>query len=205
MEAERRRRGWCIFWILAAGYVLVYFHRTSTAVVAGDMRRDLAAGGTLLGFLAAAYFYPYTVMQLPAGLLSDSWGPRKTISVFFAIAAAGSFLLGAAPSAGWALAGRVLVGAGVAMLFVSTMKVLAEWFERRHFALMTGILMAMGGVGLLVAAAPLAFLSSLIGWKGSFVVVGAFTAVMAGLVWAVVRDRPSEGGLKAIEDRSGPP
>ena len=118
------RYRWFIFGILAMGYVLVYFHRFCPAVVALDMMRDLKAGGGLLGILGAAYFYPYALMQLPAGLLSDSWGPRKTITVFFCIAFLGSLLLGMAATAFWAIIGRTLVGLGVAMLFVPTIKVL---------------------------------------------------------------------------------
>lgn len=198
MESEGLRKAlryrWAIFWILSGGYVLVYFHRLCPAVVAVDMMQDLKTGGALTGLLSAAYFYPYAVMQLPAGLLSDSWGPRKTITIFFGVAFAGSLVLGYAPSAPWAVAGRALVGIGVAMLFVPTMKILAEWFRVREFALMTGILMAVGGLGSLIAAAPLASLSVWIGWRMSFVVVGAFTLILAALVWGVVRDRPADLG-----------
>ncbi|MBW1868089.1 MAG: MFS transporter, partial [Deltaproteobacteria bacterium] len=101
--AKALRYRWFIFWILALGYVLVYFHRLCPAVVALDMMRDLNAGGALLGFLGAAYFYPYALMQLPAGLLSDSWGARKTITVFFCIAFVGSLLLGTATTTLWAI------------------------------------------------------------------------------------------------------
>jgi MFS family permease len=76
----------------------------------------------------ALYFYPYAIMQLPAGVLSDSWGPRKTITFFFLIAVIGSLIHGYADTVETALAGRLLVGIGVAMLFVPTMKILAEWF-----------------------------------------------------------------------------
>ncbi len=188
------RYRWIIFAILSCGYVLVYFHRLCPAVVAVDMMRDLKAGGPLIGLLGAAYFYPYALMQLPAGLLSDSWGPRKTITVFFVVAFAGSVLLGFSPSVLWAVAGRSLVGVGIAMLFVPTMKILAEWFRAREFALMTGILMAMGGLGSLIAAAPLAWLSARIGWRGSFTAVGGITLLLAVLVWVVVRDRPRDFG-----------
>ncbi len=192
LKAKRYR--WFIFSILAAGYILVYFHRLCPAVLAVDMMRDLQVGGALTGLLGAAYFYPYALMQLPAGLLSDSWGPRNTITLFFVIAFAGSLLLGLAPTVFLAIAGRTLVGLGVAMLFVPTLKILAEWFHAREFAFMTGILMALGGVGSLSAATPLAALSTWIGWRLSFVAVGFFTLVLAILVYFIVRNRPGDMG-----------
>lgn len=188
------RYRWLIFWILALCYVLVYFHRLCPAVVAVDMMRDLKVGGALTGLLGSAYFYPYAVMQLPAGLLSDSWGPRKSITLFFFVAFAGSIVLGLAPNVAIAIIGRTLVGIGVAMLFVPTMKILAEWFRVGEFALMTGILMAMGGIGSLSAATPLVWLSSAIGWRMSFVVVGFITLVLGLMVWVFVKDRPSDFG-----------
>lgn len=186
---------WYIFTILAVGYFLVYFHRLAPAVVAVDMMRDLSASGALMGLLGAAYFYPYALMQLPSGLLADSWGARHTITVFMLIAAAGSLLFALAPSALLAICGRTLVGLGVAMLFVSTLKVLTEWFSPHEFATMTGILFAIGGVGSLASAAPLAWASSWFGWRLVFVAIAVATLVLAALVWLVVRDRPAQLGF----------
>lgn len=193
LEKARRYR-WLIFALLALSYILVYFHRLCPAVLAVDIMRDLRAGGALTGLLGAAYFYPYALMQLPAGLLSDSWGARKTIAFFFVVAFIGSLVLGYAPTVAAAIVGRTLVGLGVAMLFVPTMKTLAEWFHAREFAYMTGILMAMGGVGTLTAATPLVWLSAAIGWRNSFVAVGGFTLLLAALVWIFVRNRPADFG-----------
>lgn len=207
MGNEHRKKMECyrqyIFWILACSYVVVYFHRLCPAVVALDMMRDLRSGGALLGVLGSAYFYPYALMQLPAGLLSDSWGPRRSITFFFGIAFVGSLLLGFATNIAAAVAGRILVGLGVSMLFVPTMKILAEWFEARRFATMTGILMAMGGIGSLIATSPLAALSSWIGWRGSFMAVGGVTFVLGLTVWFVVRDTPTEMGFPRPDDAHG--
>ncbi|MBW1840248.1 MAG: MFS transporter [Deltaproteobacteria bacterium] len=202
MQKALRYR-WIIFWILALAYVLVFFHRMCPAVVAVDMMKDLRAGGSLIGFLGSAYFYPYALMQIPAGLLSDSWGPRKTITFFFFVAFVGSILLGLAPNAFWAILGRALAGLGVAMLFVPTMKVLSEWFRSLEFATMTGIFLAMGGVGSLAATTPLAIVSSWIGWRMSFVAVGIFTLVLAVLIWVIVRDRPADMGWPSPSDPVG--
>ncbi len=206
-DDKTRRYRWIIFWVLAFGYILVYFHRLCPAVVAVDMMKDLKTGGGLTGFLSAAYFYSYAVMQLPAGLLSDSWGPRNTITVFFLVAFVGSVLLGLASSVAVAIAGRLLVGIGVAMLFVPTLKILSEWFTPVEFAPLSGILMAMGGIGSLSAATPLVLLSSAIGWRMSFVVVGGLTLVLSLLVWIFVRDCPEDMGwvsLNAAAKASAP-
>jgi sugar phosphate permease len=192
------RRRWFIFAILAIGYMLVYFHRLCPAVVAKEMMTSLGVGGAIMGVLASAYFYPYALMQLPAGLLADSWGPRRTITLFFIVAAVGSALLGLAPNSVVAIIGRGLVGVGVSLLFVSTMKIQAVWFRKQEFALMAGILMAVGGAGGLLAATPLAWLAGAIGWRASFVVIGAGTLFLALLIWVVVRDKPEDLGWPSI-------
>ena len=189
---------WVVFCLLAFGYLLVYFHRLCPAVVALDMQADLHTSGALLGFLAAAYFYPYALMQLPSGLLSDSWGPRKTIAVFFALAGASSIFLGMVESMGFAILARILVGLGVAMLFVPTMKVMTNWFKVEEFAMMTGILMAVGGLGAYTASLPLAWLSGKIGWRGSFIAIGVVTLIMAIAIWFLVRNTPQDMGLPAV-------
>ncbi|MEJ2166660.1 MAG: MFS transporter, partial [Desulfobacterales bacterium] len=61
-------------------YVLVFFHRLCPAVIALDIQASFGLSGTLLGVLGSAYFYAYAAMQLPTGLMADSWGPRKTVS-----------------------------------------------------------------------------------------------------------------------------
>jgi len=206
-DAERAlTRRWLIFWVMALAYVFVYFHRLCPAVVANDLQADFQTSAGLLGVMASAYFYPYAVMQLPAGLLSDSLGPRKTVTAFLALAAAGSVLFGLAPSMEVAVAARVLVGLGVSMVFIPAMKILSQWFRPREFAFMTGILATMGGVGGLTAAAPLAIATEKLGWRAAFELIGVGTALIVAVVWIVVRDKPQDMGWPSIAeiDHVGP-
>ena len=190
---------WLVFGLLALAYLLVYFHRLSPAVVALDLMKDLKAGGALMGFLGSAYFYPYAFMQIPSGLLSDTWGPRRTITVSFILAGAASIFFGLAVNATWAIVARVLVGLGVSMLFVPTMKVLTHWFRRSEFAMMTSLMIALGGLGVLTAATPLAWMSNALGWRGSFIGIGIVTLVLSGAIWIFVRNTPEEKGLPPVE------
>jgi sugar phosphate permease len=190
---------WVVFGLLACGYILVYFHRLSTNVVALDMMKDLEVGGALIGLLASGYFYPYALMQLPSGLLADSLGPRRTVTFSFIVAGLASIFLGMVTSVGWAIFVRILVGIGVSMLFVATLKILTHWFKASEFARLTGVLMALGGVGVLTTATPLAYLSESLGWRGSFVAIGLVTLALAGLIWIYVRNTPEEKGFPSPE------
>jgi sugar phosphate permease len=193
-----------VFGILGLAYILVFFHRLCPAVVAVDMMRDLKAGGALMGLLASAYFYPYALMQIPAGLLSDSWGPRRSVTFFFVMAAIGSVGLGLAGSVSMAILARVVVGLGVAMVFVPTMKILTNWFEPDKFSRMTGVFMSLGGLGGYTAATPLAWLSEGVGWRGSMIVIGSVTLLIALAVWIWVRDTPRDKGYRPLPAFSNP-
>jgi sugar phosphate permease len=69
---------------------------------------------------------------------------------------------------------------------------------------MTGILMALGGVGGYTAATPLAYLSEAISWRGAMIVIGGITFGIALAVWLLVRDTPQEMGFQPLNGNSSP-
>jgi sugar phosphate permease len=202
-DRSRRAYGYAICASIFLSYLLVYFHRVSPSVLALDMQRAFGVEATLLGALGSAYFYAYAVMQLPVGILVDSWGARKTVSSFLLLAAVGSLLMGVTRSIGIAIAGRLLVGIGVSAVFVSNFKLLAEWFRPRQMAILGGLFMTVGGIGVFSASIPLAALSNRLGWNWTLVSVGILTVAMSALVFIVVRNRPSEKGLPGISGLQG--
>jgi len=187
-----------IFIVLSLAYFFVYFHRLSLSVVANDLIKEFRTSAGVMGFLGSIYFYCYAAMQFPAGLLSDSLGPRKSVTFFLIIASVGSILFGFAPTIKIAFWGRVMVGLGVSMVFIPTMKILSRWFHPHEFAFMTGILNAVGGIGVLAATWFLALMTLFLGWRVSFELIGGCTFIIVGLVWFVVRDRPEDKGWPAI-------
>lgn len=189
---------WFVFGILAVAYLFVYFHRLSMSVVAQDIAKDFQASASVLGLLGSIYFYCYALMQFPAGLLSDSIGPRKTVTFSLLIAAVGSILFGLAPSIKIAFVARILVGLGVSLVFIPTMKILSQWFKHREFAPMSGILNAIGGLGVLAGTGILGILATKIGWRLSFEIIGGCTILLIVMVWLLVRDNPAERGWPTI-------
>ena len=189
----------------ALAFVLAFFHRLAPAAIATDLEQAFGTTSTTLGFLAATYFYVYFAMQVPAGILADTLGPRRLFTAGSLVAGAGSILFGLAPDFGVAAIGRLLVGLGVSVAFIAVLKLNAAWFVERQFATMTGLLMFIGNMGGLIAAAPLAWVVGEISWRHVFVGAGAVSVLLALATWLFLRDNPRELGLPSMQELEGKP
>ncbi len=199
------RRRWIVLGVVAVAYVLSFFQRFAPAGIAQDLAAAFQTSAASLGVLAATYFYVYTVMQIPTGVLVDTLGPRRILFLGGLVGGAGSLIFGLAPSLEVALAGRTLVGLGVSVTFIAMLKIIAVWFEENRFATLVGASMLVGNLGSVLAGAPLSALAQAAGWRGVFVGVGAVSVVMGLLCWLLVRDRPTpagEGGNRPRFDRT---
>ncbi len=187
-----------VFGIVLASFVLSFFHRTAPAAIAAELTRAFAINGAVLGTLAATYFYVYTVLQIPVGVLADTLGPRLILSVGSLIAAAGSLLFALAPAWEVAAMGRTLVGIGVAVAFIAILKVSAVWFPANRFATLNGVTMFAGNLGAVIAGAPLAFVVTQTSWRAVFVGLTILSAALGVATWLLVRDRPEQLGFAPV-------
>jgi len=175
--------------------MLAFFHRVAPGAIAADLRASFDASAVALGFVAAFYFYPYAAMQLPSGVLADSIGPRRLFTAGSLVAGAGSLFFAFAPGLGWLLAGRLLVGLGVAVAFISVLKLIASWYSEREFGTWVGVLQLLGNLGAVFAAWPLAWAVEYVSWRTVFAAAGAVSLALAVAIWMGVRDSPREAGL----------
>lgn len=192
-----------IYAVVALAYFFVYFHRTSAAVMAPELTKAFDLAPTALGLFGSMYFYAYALGQLPAGILADRWGARKTMSWFVGLAGLGAILFGLAGNFNTALVGRFLVGLGVGFVYVPAMRILADWFKKDEFATYSGLLLAVGNVGSLASAAPLVALMAAIGWRNSMIAVGIISIAIAVLDYAFIRNKPHEVGGASIPEIEG--
>jgi sugar phosphate permease len=197
------RLRWAAFSLVALAYILSFFHRFAPAAIATDLRQVFQASGAELGALAATYFYVYSVMQIPTGVLVDTLGPRRILVIGGVVAGAGSLLFGLADTLAVASAGRLLVGLGVSVTFISLLKLNAAWFHDRHFASLTGLSILLGNIGALLAASPLAWALGFVSWRTVFVAVGGLSLGVAVLGWMMVRDHPGKAGLPSMRELDG--
>jgi sugar phosphate permease len=194
---------WSIFGILILAYMLVFFHRMAPAVVAEDLMRTFGITGAALGSLAAMYFYVYTVMQIPAGILADTLGARITVASGNVVAGLGSIVFGLADTFWEASIGRALVGLGVSVVFVGLFKSNSVWFSERNYGLISGLTLLFGNVGAISSAAPLAALLEFYTWRTVFVALGVGTIALAMVTLLLVRNRPEDLGFPSVRQMEG--
>jgi MFS family permease len=181
--------------VLVSGSLLAWLLRYGTAVALPGLRADFEADAAALGAIGAAYFWPYAAMQPFAGVMSDLWGPRRTLAVWLWVAALGTLLFAFAPTYALAMVGRALGGAGVGVVLVAAFSLLARWFGPGRFATAAGLYAATGPLGGLLAAHPLAGLVEFAGWRGAFAVVAVWLAVTAlGAMLVLPRSSPPADG-----------
>ncbi|HEY5234758.1 MAG TPA: MFS transporter, partial [Rhabdochlamydiaceae bacterium] len=182
-------RAWTI-WLLSAIFMFYkYALEVSPSVMTSTLMTAFDISGVALGNFAACYFYAYLLLQIPAGLLLDRFGPRKTTTLAIALCAAGNLIFAGADSVFLAGIGRFLTGAGAAFAAVNCLKLIANWFPYRQFAFMAGLMMTIAMFGAVGGQAPLAAFIKATEWRQAMEIIGFAGLILAGFFWLIVRDK----------------
>ena len=135
------------------------FYRFSNAVISPNLIKDLGLNAETLGILGGAFFYSFTLLQIPMGPMLDRIGPRIVVSASSFIGALGAFLFASGNSFFMVFLGRILIGVGMSSVLMGSMKVFILYFPPERFATLVGILLSIGTFGSILAASPLAYFS----------------------------------------------
>jgi MFS family permease len=132
-------------------------------------------------FLISSYNITYLIMQIPAGILLDRYGSKKVLIAATLICGIGNiiFIMG-----GFELAiiGRLLVGIGSSFAFIGVLKLALENFSRKHFALVTSIVISLGTLTAAFSQNISVIISSYdVSWIEIFIYSGLFAIPLAFL------------------------
>jgi sugar phosphate permease len=182
-------------WGLAAAFYLYgFFQRVAPASLANDLMRDFGLTAAALGNLSAFYFYAYAAMQLPTGMLVDRFGPANVLAFGALMAGIGSLLFALSPTTALAAAGRALIGGSHAVAWVALLQLVTHWFALNRFGMMSGLSLAVGVVGAVLAGPPLRWAADAFGWRPVIAAGGALALVVALAIRLRVRDDPRDFG-----------
>ena len=188
-----------IWTVALAAYLLAVFHRSSLAVAGLLATERFDVSAAQLSSFVMLQLLVYAGLQVPVGLLVDRFGPRRVLTagaVLLTLAQAGFAVAETYPTA---LLARLFVGMGDAMTFICVLRLVNTWFGERRIPVITQLTGVLGQLGAIIAAAPMTWALSALGWTGAYVTAASVGLVIVVALLLVVHDAPGQ------RSRPGPP
>ncbi|MFH1103294.1 MAG: MFS transporter [Pseudomonadota bacterium] len=191
-------RRWVICFMACLLFVLSQFYRASIAVITPDLIPAFGLDTRGLSLISASFFYAFAIMQIPISMYLDAIGPRIAMTALSLLGVGGALVFACGDSLGALVAGRLLLGAGMACNLMGTLKLITLWFGPLRFATMSALVLSIGTLGSMTAATPLVLMVQSMGWRMTFMVFSGINLMLTILFFVVVRDRPKDPGYGEI-------
>jgi MFS family permease len=167
--------------------------RTIMAVIGPVLAVEFAFSASELGFLAACMFVAYAAVQLPGGLALDLIGPRRVQAALSLVTAAGFAIFALSGGLLGFSIGRIVLGVGVSAGLMAVIKANTQWFASAQVAKVTGIAVALGGLGSILTTTPVQVALPTFGWRGVLWILCAMSLGVAVWIFLSVRDKAPSG------------
>ena len=90
--------------------------------------KELDINKGTMGLLITAFFIIYGIMQIPAGMITDKFGPHKTILGFTAFTLVGTFLFWVTFSFEMLVVTQIIMGIGCNVFYINLVTIISQWF-----------------------------------------------------------------------------
>lgn len=171
---------WIVFIVAVSYYLYEYIQRITPAVMVDELMKGFQVNAMMLGNLSAVYLYVYAIAQVPVGIVIDRCGPKKPLFYAALVCVAGSFIFSYTSDLSLAYVGRGLVGLGSAFGYLCCLKLVVNWFSKKSFGLMCGLINMVGMLGAVVGEILLSYFMRTTMWRNlifNLSVVGIFVAL----------------------------
>ncbi|MDR1982612.1 MAG: MFS transporter [Holosporaceae bacterium] len=142
-----------------------------------------------MGVLASCYYWAYTLMQVPSGMIIDKVSVKTIATVATAISACGILLFVSTPNYYTAGFGQMLFGFGSSFAFILTLKIITIWFPASEVPVKTSYTMAIGGLGPFIGGPTVSYLVTKISWISLIKIFAIFGLFLSLIMWLVIRDK----------------
>lgn len=186
-------------WLIGVSFVLFqFFLQLSSGVVIGTIMQETGLSAFAAGLLGSAFYYVYTTLQIPVGMLFDRQSTRLLLSLSALTCSAGCVFFAHSHHLFFLFCGRLLIGAGSAFAFVGLSHLLRQHFPLKQFAFIIGFSETLGFLVTVVGIISLGALIGHWGWRlfiNWSAVIGVLIAVLS---WRYIPDnRPVDNQLPA--------
>lgn len=171
-------------------YCFNYFLRSSPSFMQSNLIEALHLTATQFGTMISFYYFAYTPMQIPAGMLYDKFGVRFVLFTASLVAVIGLSLFANANTFTVACMGRFFIGLGTAFAYIGVLKLASIWLPPTRFALAAGMTTAIGMSSAALAQKYLSRLIDLFNYKPILQVAVVIGFMISFYILYMLRHRP---------------
>ncbi len=174
---------------------IFYCYEFILRIIPGTLQTELSIAlghisATTFGQISALYYFAYSPMQMPVGMLMDRFGPRKLLTFACICCTVGSWMFTQTFSMFLVGCGRFLVGFGSSFAFVGVLSLALHWLPRRLFSLVVGLITTLGMLGIVYGEVKITEWSVSYGWEQVLILIAWVGLGLSALILLVVRDGP---------------
>jgi MFS family permease len=177
---------WSIVGLLATALFINYVDRGAVPTAAHLIQDELGLSAGQLGVLFSAFFWTYSILQIPVGWFAERFGAQRILAAGLALWACATMLVGVVHSFAALLALRLLLGIGESAGFPSVSKLLVSVVPVGRLATANGIVAFAYQLGPAVGAYGGGLIMVHYGWRAAFWVFGGLSLLWL-LPWSRVR------------------
>ncbi|SDN46411.1 MFS transporter [Bacillus sp. OK048] len=192
MKKQESGYRWVVFGTALFAYFLIVSQRTAPGLITDQLMKEFHVSASIIGLMSSIQFLAYAGFQIPAGLLSDRYGPNQFLIIGTLLTGLGTLLYSLSPNEYVMIFSRLLVGTGDATIFVNLVLILNQWFKANEFIRLLGLISLVAGLGSLVATVPYSIWISYSGWRTTFLSIGIILAVFSYLLYTVLVSKPKK-------------
>ena len=178
---QNRARKWSICGLLFLATLVNYLDRQTISVSASNIAAEMHLTDGDLGKLFFGFLFAYGVGQLFVGGWLDRVGTVAAYAVAVAVWSLAGAASGLAPTFGFLLLTRILLGLCESPNWPLALRVVARIFPPGQRSLANGVFQGGTSLGATIAPPVIIYLTATFGWRASFFVVGG-----VGLVWVAL-------------------
>jgi acetyl-CoA synthetase len=193
---KQGRFRWWMVWLLIGPITFVMsLDRTAIVVAAPVIQQQYGFTLVEMSLILTSFSWTYAFLQVPAGWLAESIGPRRALfwanmlwSVLTALTALGFNLASF-------IAIRTLLGVGQSADWPASVLALRRWFPKRERAKGNSVLLGGLYLGPIIATPITTAVMLSFGWRFVFYGFGALGILLGFAWWFGFRDSPAEHPL----------
>lgn len=189
--------------LLCLGWTVMWIYRPVLTAIFPEVQQTIGPqSNTALGLIASCYFFAYTAMQIPAGMLVDKFGKKAVVIPGFLLFTIAALMIGNAHSIIMIYIGSLLAGLGCGSYYGSAWSLSAENIPSEHRGFASAIINTGSALGMGISLLATSFLVKSLGmpWQYMLYIIAALLLCLVAGFAIIIKEQPKIKQAKQHEN-----